>query len=248
MPALDESRRRLISVTEGQGASPSEVVEAVESDAALAIAVMRAANNGDGPSARVGGVREAVDALSPAGVRTIAGRSEHLRHLRRRGDAVGPPGAVPPTRGRHPPRRRSGRRGRPSWPARRAGRRRPASRCRPPGRSSSSTATEFAYPRGEPGRAAAPRAPRARHRPRPGRRRARAPLGTEAGDRGRRSSATTPPRPTDTPARFASPTRSSTTRPAIRFRPSFSSPRASASISTPARFVPWSMSSRTPVS
>jgi len=74
MPALDESRRRLIRITEGQGSSPSEVAEAVESDAALAIAVMRAANNGDGPPARVGGVREAVDALSPAGVRAIAGR------------------------------------------------------------------------------------------------------------------------------------------------------------------------------
>ncbi|MEO8093031.1 MAG: HDOD domain-containing protein [bacterium] len=74
MPALDESRRRLIRITEGQGSSPGDISEAVESDAALAIAVMRAANNGDGPSARVGGVREAVDALSPAEIRTIAGR------------------------------------------------------------------------------------------------------------------------------------------------------------------------------
>ena len=74
MPALDESRKRLLSLTEGQGASPSEVAEAVESDAALTIAVMKAANNGDGPSARIGGVREAVDALSPDGIRAIAGR------------------------------------------------------------------------------------------------------------------------------------------------------------------------------
>ena len=44
---------------------PSELAEAVESDAALAIAVMRAANNGDGPAGRVGGVPEAVEALAP---------------------------------------------------------------------------------------------------------------------------------------------------------------------------------------
>ena len=57
-PAADE-------LTDGEGASAGDVAEAVESDAALAIAVMRAANNGDGPPARVGGVQEAVDALSP---------------------------------------------------------------------------------------------------------------------------------------------------------------------------------------
>jgi putative nucleotidyltransferase with HDIG domain len=76
MPALVESRRRLVRLTEGEGASPSEVAETVESDAALAVAVMRAANNGDGPAARVGGIREAVDALSPEGVRVIAGSLE----------------------------------------------------------------------------------------------------------------------------------------------------------------------------
>ena len=72
MPALAEARRRLLQLAEREAASPGEVADAVESDAALAIAVMRAANNGDGPSARVGGVREAVDALTPTGVRALA--------------------------------------------------------------------------------------------------------------------------------------------------------------------------------
>jgi len=76
LPALAESRRRLIRLTDSEGASSTELAEMVESDAGLAIAVMRAANNGDGPSARVGGVQEAVDALSPSGVRAIAGTLE----------------------------------------------------------------------------------------------------------------------------------------------------------------------------
>jgi putative nucleotidyltransferase with HDIG domain len=72
LPALAEARKRLLNVTEGEGPSTGDVAEAVESDAALAIAVMRAANNGAGPPARVGGVQEAVDALTPGGVRVIA--------------------------------------------------------------------------------------------------------------------------------------------------------------------------------
>jgi putative nucleotidyltransferase with HDIG domain len=76
LPALAESRRRLLRLTDKQGASPNDLTEAVESDTALAIAVMRAANNGDGPPARVGGIQEAVDALTPTGVRVIAGSVE----------------------------------------------------------------------------------------------------------------------------------------------------------------------------
>ncbi len=76
LPALSEARRRLMKLTDGGGPSSGEVAEAVESDAALAIAVMRAANNGAGPPARVGGVQEAVDALTPGGVRVIASSLE----------------------------------------------------------------------------------------------------------------------------------------------------------------------------
>jgi putative nucleotidyltransferase with HDIG domain len=72
MPAFVEARRRLLGVTERPGASPGDVADAVEADAALAIAVMRAANNGGGSMGRTGGIREAVEELSPEGVRKIA--------------------------------------------------------------------------------------------------------------------------------------------------------------------------------
>jgi len=72
IPVLAESKRRLAALSEGGNASPNDVADAIESDAALAIAVMRAANNGDGPSGRVGGAREAVDSLSPRKVVAIA--------------------------------------------------------------------------------------------------------------------------------------------------------------------------------
>ncbi len=73
MPALAEARSRLIELTDGDGVHAGEVADAVESDAGIAIAVMRAANNGDGPAGRTGGVQEAVEALTPGGVRAIAG-------------------------------------------------------------------------------------------------------------------------------------------------------------------------------
>ena len=53
-------------------ASGDELADAIESDAALAIAVMRAANNGGGPHGRTGGVRQAVDVLTVDRVRRIA--------------------------------------------------------------------------------------------------------------------------------------------------------------------------------
>src|SRR5213079_484981 len=49
LPALEESRRRLLSATTGAAASGDEVASTIESDAGLAIQVMRAANNGGGP-------------------------------------------------------------------------------------------------------------------------------------------------------------------------------------------------------
>ncbi len=73
LPALAESRRRLLRLTESDTTSAAELAETVESDAAVAIAVMREANNGDGPSARIGGIQEAVDTISPAGLRVLAG-------------------------------------------------------------------------------------------------------------------------------------------------------------------------------
>ena len=76
MPALAESRRRLLRACERDGSSPGEVAEAIESDAGLAIAVLRAANNGGRPRARAGGVRQAIDVLSPTGLRTVGASVE----------------------------------------------------------------------------------------------------------------------------------------------------------------------------
>ena len=71
IPTLFEARRRLIGLCDRQAPSLGDVAEAIESDTALAVAVMRAANNGDGPSGRTGGVREAVEYLDAAGVRML---------------------------------------------------------------------------------------------------------------------------------------------------------------------------------
>src|SRR5919112_5513246 len=73
MPALAEARRRLVNACERQAASAADVADALESDAALAIAVMRAANNGSGPPGRVAGLREAVEELEIERVRDLAG-------------------------------------------------------------------------------------------------------------------------------------------------------------------------------
>ena len=72
LPALADARRRLVRACEQGMPSTGEVIAAVEADAALAVAIMRAANNGDGPPGRVAAVREAVDTLTPDGVYAIA--------------------------------------------------------------------------------------------------------------------------------------------------------------------------------
>jgi putative nucleotidyltransferase with HDIG domain len=70
LPVLAESQRRLLHSCERESSSPSEVMEAIESDAGLTVAVMRAAGNGATHVAS-GGVRQAVEALTVAGVRGI---------------------------------------------------------------------------------------------------------------------------------------------------------------------------------
>jgi putative nucleotidyltransferase with HDIG domain len=67
-PALADSKARLGRLTSKDGASMADIATEVESDAALAIAVMRAANNGGGPRGRVTNVPDAVEALDRAGV------------------------------------------------------------------------------------------------------------------------------------------------------------------------------------
>ena len=76
LPALAEARTRLLGLCDKPATSSNELAEAVEADAALAIAIMRAANNGDGPSGRTGGVREAVEALSVERVHKLADNLE----------------------------------------------------------------------------------------------------------------------------------------------------------------------------
>jgi putative nucleotidyltransferase with HDIG domain len=71
MPALAEARRRLLRASEASAPSADEVAAAIESDAALAICVMRAANNGGGPHGRTRGVREAVDVLTIERIRLL---------------------------------------------------------------------------------------------------------------------------------------------------------------------------------
>lgn len=76
MPVLAESRRRLLAACDGARSSPGDVAEAVESDAALTIAVMRAATNGGGKVSDAGGVRQAVEGLGPAALRAIGASLE----------------------------------------------------------------------------------------------------------------------------------------------------------------------------
>jgi putative nucleotidyltransferase with HDIG domain len=72
-PALAESQRRILRLASNPNPPSDEIVEAIESDAALAIAVMRAANNGHGNGrGSVSGVPQAVDTLSAEGVARLA--------------------------------------------------------------------------------------------------------------------------------------------------------------------------------
>jgi putative nucleotidyltransferase with HDIG domain len=71
-PALIESRARVIQAATAETPRVGDLVEAVEADVALTIAVLRFAN-GTGSGASVGSVPEAVEALKPSGVLAIAG-------------------------------------------------------------------------------------------------------------------------------------------------------------------------------
>jgi putative nucleotidyltransferase with HDIG domain len=72
LPAHGEARRALLEASGAPSASMAEVTEAVESDPALAIAVLRAANNGGGRAGRCASLATAVAALTPSGVASVA--------------------------------------------------------------------------------------------------------------------------------------------------------------------------------
>jgi putative nucleotidyltransferase with HDIG domain len=71
-PVLIESRERVIAAATADSARIGELVEAVESDVALAISVLRFANR-SGVAGGVGGIPEAIEVLKPSGVLAIAG-------------------------------------------------------------------------------------------------------------------------------------------------------------------------------
>jgi putative nucleotidyltransferase with HDIG domain len=72
LPALGEARARVLELVRSDAPSSAEIAQAVESDAGLAIAVLKAANNGGGPRARTAGIQQAVEALSPQRVAALA--------------------------------------------------------------------------------------------------------------------------------------------------------------------------------
>jgi putative nucleotidyltransferase with HDIG domain len=71
-PALIESRARVMRAATAETPRVGELVETVESDVALTIAVLRFANR-SGAGGGVGGVPEAVEILKPSGVLAITG-------------------------------------------------------------------------------------------------------------------------------------------------------------------------------
>ena len=178
---------RVMQAATAETARIGELVEAVEADVALTIAVLRAANRGGSPPGGTGGIPEAIDMLKPSGVLAIAGTAtvfdffetnggRELRPEQFRVHALATQHAAERDRPRH----RLGR-------ARRARRRRPSPRRRPARDRQLPPGPAPLLRRGRPhSRAALARRTRpARHRPRPGRRRPRPALEPAAADRRR---------------------------------------------------------------
>jgi putative nucleotidyltransferase with HDIG domain len=74
LPALSESRDRLLGLLESERPSATDIVAVVESDLALVIAVLRLANRRSTGAERIGTVPEAIAALTPEGVEMLASR------------------------------------------------------------------------------------------------------------------------------------------------------------------------------
>src|SRR5215216_4977860 len=76
-PALAESRNRLLRLLREERTSAGDIVQAVESDVALAIAVLRIANRTTQPGkkGKITSVVKAVEIISPAGVEALANRT-----------------------------------------------------------------------------------------------------------------------------------------------------------------------------
>ena len=74
MPALAESRNRLLKVLLEDSPTQDDLVIAIESDVALVVAVMRLANAKGARPGRVATVSDAIKVLTPSGVETMARR------------------------------------------------------------------------------------------------------------------------------------------------------------------------------
>jgi putative nucleotidyltransferase with HDIG domain len=74
-PVLIESRERVMQAATAETSRLGDLVEAVESDVALTIAVLRFANRSGLVAGGVAGVPAAIDVLKPSGVLAIAGTS-----------------------------------------------------------------------------------------------------------------------------------------------------------------------------
>ncbi|MGN6276204.1 MAG: HDOD domain-containing protein [Solirubrobacterales bacterium] len=72
-PVLVESRDRVIAAATAETTRPGEIVEAVESDVALSISVLRHANRGGLVAGGVAGIPAALEVLKPAGILALAG-------------------------------------------------------------------------------------------------------------------------------------------------------------------------------
>jgi putative nucleotidyltransferase with HDIG domain len=85
-PALAESRNRVLRLFSQDQTSTAEVVAAVESDVALAIAVLRVANRVQGKSkGKVDSVVKSVEVLSPQAVKALASRARTFDFFERTG-------------------------------------------------------------------------------------------------------------------------------------------------------------------
>ncbi len=85
-PALAESRNRLLRLVSEDRPSTTEVVNAVESDVALVISVLRLANQVEGKAhGRVESIVHAVNLLSPEAVQDLASRARTFDFFERSG-------------------------------------------------------------------------------------------------------------------------------------------------------------------
>ena len=100
-PALAESRNRVLALVAEERPSTGDVVQAIESDVALVIAVLRLANNAEGARrGQVESIVAAVEVLSPEAVQGLVVEHRDVRVLRARQDLGRGARALPPARRR----------------------------------------------------------------------------------------------------------------------------------------------------